>query len=303
MLAVLDYKLLQAFAMVIQEAGFEKASARIHITQSAISQRVKHLEDQLGQILLLRTTPPKATQAGKKVLKLYNQVTHLEDDFKTEVDPDGAGVFTSLPVGVNADTLDTWLFGALHPFLQQENVGLDLHLDDQDRTHRFLRDGKVLACISTRDKAIQGCRIEYIGEMVYGLYCSKPFAGRWFPDGLNLERLKKAPVLCFNRDDELNATIFQQIFNQVPTGMPVHYIPSSTLFIRLLKSGIAYGVLPEQQSRDLVQKGQIIDLAPTEKVMVRLYWHCWNLDSRLLKKLTKALLKGFRETKGSGFHA
>ena len=58
---MLDYKLLEAFAMVIIEGGFEKASRRLHLTQSAISQRVKLLEDQYGQILLKRTSPPEPT--------------------------------------------------------------------------------------------------------------------------------------------------------------------------------------------------------------------------------------------------
>jgi len=298
-----DYKLIQAYAMVIQESGFEKAAGKIHITQSAISQRVKQIEDQVGQILLLRMTPPVPTPAGKKILKLYHQVKHLEDDLKVSFEPDDKNAFTSVPIGVNADTLDTWFFDAIQPFLDKENVVLDLLVDDQEKTHGFLRDGKVLACVSTRKTAIQGCRIEQIGDMEYGLYCSKPFAKKWFPNGLNLNRLKNAPGICYTRDDNLNTQLLKKLFKNQSKSLakeiPMHYVPSSVMFINLLKNGIAYGVLPRQQSQALVDNNQIIDLAPGTKVKVKLYWHCWNLNSRLLQTFTTQLLKGFNQVKNN----
>ncbi len=288
-----DYKLLEAFAVVIREGGFERAAGKIHITQSAISQRVKQLEEQFGQVLLLRTSPPKPTEAGKKVLKLFNQVKHLEDDLMVTLEPDDKSSFTSIPVGINADTLDTWFLGAIQPFLEREKVVLDLFVDDQERTHRFLRDGKVLGCISTRNAAIQGCRIEHIGDVSYGLYCSRKFAQKWFPKGLELERLALAPIMCFTREDELSDKMFVQIFGARQEHLPTYYIPSSVIFTDLIKGGLAYGTLPEQQSRSLLEKGEIVDLAPDEKVKVKLYWHCWNLKSKLLQAFTEELLRGF----------
>lgn len=288
-----DYKLLEAFAMVVQEKGFEKAAQQIHITQSAISQRVKQLEEQFGQILLLRTSPPMPTQAGKKVIKLYNQVSHIEDDFKASVFQDENQTFTPFPLGINVDSLDTWFFSAVRDFLAREKILLDLFVDDQENTHRFLRDGKVLACISNRSTAIQGCRIEYLGFLTYGLYCSPDFAEKWFPNGLDLQDLKKAPGICFTRDDELNAMLFKQIFDTTPKELPTHYVPSTTVFIDLVRHGTGYGMLPMQHSLELVKKKQIVDLAPKHKVKVDLYWHCWNLNSKILKAFTREVLDKF----------
>ncbi len=294
-----DYKLIEAFALVIQEGGFERAASRLYITQSAISQRIKQLEEKFGQVLLQRTSPPTPTSAGKNVLKLYNQVMYLEDDFKQLLEPDESSSFTSIPVGVNMDSLDTWFYEAIHPFMERERVVLDLFVDDQEQTHRFLRDGKVLGCVSTRSSAMQGCRVEYIGEVAYGLYCSKNFAEKWFPDGLNKAQLSLAPSLCFTRDDELNYKIISQIFDTVPKQAPTNYVPSTLVFAELIRGGLAYGVLPEQQSRHLLESGEVVDLAPSEKVRVELYWHCWNLKSRLLNAFTEELLQGFGRQKMS----
>ena len=73
---MLDYKLLEALAQVVQSGGFDKAAQELHITQSAVSQRVKLLEGQTGQILLARTTPPRATEAGRNLLKHFRRNRH-----------------------------------------------------------------------------------------------------------------------------------------------------------------------------------------------------------------------------------
>ena len=68
-MADIDYKLLKALSVVVQEGGFEKASRVLHISQPAVSQRVKLLEEQTGQVLLTRTSPP----ASHSVRPPYDQ--------------------------------------------------------------------------------------------------------------------------------------------------------------------------------------------------------------------------------------
>ena len=74
---MLDYRLVEAFAAVLEERGFERAALRLRITQSAVSQRVKQLEDELGAVLIVRESPPRATQAGERLLRHYRQVLGL----------------------------------------------------------------------------------------------------------------------------------------------------------------------------------------------------------------------------------
>ena len=80
-----DYKLIEALAAVLQEGGFDRAAKALHLTQSAVSQRVKLLEEQTGQILLARTTPPQPTPAGQKLLKHSLQIKRLEDDLRDPI--------------------------------------------------------------------------------------------------------------------------------------------------------------------------------------------------------------------------
>ena len=290
---MLDYKLIEALAMVAREGGFDKAARNLYITQSAVSQRVKLLEELTGQILIARTTPPKATSAGQKLLKHYLKVKRLEEDLIGEMDEDETGNkgFTSIAVGINADSLAFWLLEAIHPFLLKERVLLDIRINDQEQTHRLLKDGEVMGCISTHEQPMQGCRIEYIGCMNYRMMATPEFAAQWFPNGLAIEDVRRAPALIFDRQDELLHKLLHRALEKVPASIPSHYVPSVEKYAEFIALGLAYGMLPDQQSTFLIHSGKMVDLAPDYHVPVKLYWHCWNLKSDLLEKLTQHLIR------------
>jgi len=287
---MLDYKLIEALARVAQEGGFDKAAKVLCITQSAVSQRVKLLEELTGQVLIVRTTPPQATLAGQKFLKHYLQVKRLEDDLMGKMNAPEGKDFTPIAVGVNADSLAFWLFEAIHPFLLEEKVLLDIRVDDQEQTHRMLKDGEVMGCISIQEQPMQGCRIEYIGRMNYRMLATPEFAARWFPDGLQIKDVLRAPALIFDRHDELLYKLLYQAIGKVPAAIPTHYVPSVEKYAEFICLGHAYGTLPDQQGTPLIQSGRMVDLLPGIHVPVKLYWHCWNLKSDVLEKLTRNLI-------------
>ncbi len=287
---MLDYKLIEALARVAQDGGFDKAAGSLHITQSAVSQRVKLLEEQIGQILIARTTPPRITSAGRNLLKHYLQVRQLEADLFKEMDNQADKGYTSIAVALNADSLATWFLAAMRSFVFEEGVLLDLRVDDQEQTHRLLKDGDVVGCISTKDQPLQGCRIDYLGQMNYHLLAAPEFAKKWFPAGLTVADAHHAPAVIFNRKDELHYKLFHLAFGEMPENLPASYIPSAEKFQDFMIMGLGYGMLPLQQSEPLLRTGSLVHLAPGHHVPVKLYWHCWNLKSSLLVKFTKELI-------------
>jgi LysR family transcriptional regulator (chromosome initiation inhibitor) len=285
-----DYKLIEAMAEVVRQGGFEKAAAKMCLTQSAVSQRVRQLEEQAGQILLTRSVPPAVTDAGKWFLAHYLQVRHLEEDLanRTAFGQDGRPV--TLSVGVNADSLATWFPKAVAPMLKDGKILLDIRVDDQEQTHKLLKSGTVCGCISTLDRAIQGCRIFEIGTMAYKLLCTKDFARRWFPSGVTIEAVSKAPAVIFNLKDELHDKMLTTVFDTAPKDMPVTYVPSSETFVDFIAMGLGYGVVPLAQGGHLMEKGILIPLIPGLTIDIRLFWHCWNLKSPLIESFTRTLL-------------
>jgi LysR family transcriptional regulator (chromosome initiation inhibitor) len=284
-----DYKLIEALAMVSREGSFDKAAKALYITQSAVSQRVKLLEEFMGQVLIARTTPPQVTLAGRKLLKHYLQVKRLEDDLTEEIGNPATGGFASLAVGINADSLALWVLEAIHPFLLEEQVLMEIRVEDQEQTHRLLKDGEVIGCISSQENPMQGCQIEYLGQMTYRMFAAPRFAAQWFTNGFTLENVYKAPALIFDRKDDLHHKYLNQVLGKVPATLPAHYLPSVEKYGEFIILGHAYGLLPHQQSAPLLHTDQLVDLLPDSHVSVKLYWHCWSLKSRLLEKFTQQL--------------
>ena len=291
-----DYKLLEAFAAVLREGGFDKAAKVLHLTQSAISQRLRLLEEQTGQILLARSTPPAPTRAGQQLLKHFLQVKQLEEDFRQEMGAGETHDWTSLALGINADSLATWFPRAILPFLRDSNILLDIRVDDQDQTHRLLKEGEVMGCVSTQEQAMQGCRVTYLGCMHYRAWATPSFAATWLPRGLaDQETGKHAPIILFNRKDEVHHRLFKELWGLVPAPLPTHYAPSSEQFAHWIAAGIGYGMLPDQQSTSARKRDLLIEVAPGHSVPVNLYWHCWNIQSPSLLRLTTHLVREARQ--------
>ncbi len=286
---MLDYKLIEALALVAQNRGFDKAAHALHITQSAVSQRIRLLEEQIGLIVVARTTPPRITSAGRSLLKHYLQVKQLEDDLFGEMDRQTDKGFTSMAVALNADSLATWFPDAMKCFVLEEGILLDIRVDDQEQTHQLLKDGDVLGCISTKDQPLQGCRMDYLGRMNYHMLATPEFAKKWFPAGLTIADAWRAPAIIFNRKDELHHKLFQLALGEIPHAIPTNYIPSAEKFADFMAMGLGYGMLPFQQSEPFIRTGRLINLAPDYTVPVKLYWHCWNLKSKLLVRFSQQL--------------
>lgn len=286
-----DYKLLEALACVIQEQGFDKASRKLHITQSAVSQRIKLLEDQSGQVLVTRTVPPRTTRDGKQLLKHFLQVKSLEAEFERTLETKGKKSFQVFPIGINADSLATWFFPAISGFLKEWNILLDLKVDDQDETRKMLKNGEVSGCISSEKSPVQGCSVTGIGTMTYRLAAAKSFVERYFPGGLDEQAVKMAPAVVFNRKDDLQDAFFKKYFKKPVQQFPVNYVPSSEKFAYMILEGLAYGMIPDLQGLDHIRSGRLVDLVPSCHVKVKLYWHRWNLNSKFLDDFSRAIVK------------
>ncbi len=287
---MLDYKLLEALVSVVQEGGFDKAAQSLCLTQSAVSQRIKQLEEQIGQTIIARTNPPKATKAGQKIVKHFLQIRRLEDDLFESIAPQDYKEFVTLSIGTNRDCLATWLHEALQGFLNDNKVVIEFCAADQEQTHRLMRDGDVMGCISVKNQAMQGCKIEYLGKMKYWLVAAPAFISKWFSKGISYNSIQQAPLIRFDRKDEMHIQFFQNVMDNIPDQLPTYFLPSTRTYAEFIYTGLAYGLLPEQECRDLLATGGLVNLFPNTPLYVELYWHCWNLKSKLLEKFSKHLV-------------
>jgi LysR family transcriptional regulator (chromosome initiation inhibitor) len=224
------------------------------------------------------------------MVKHFHQVKRLEEDLLAFMPSAIPGTHGVLAVGINGDSLATWFLNAIGEFLKREKVVLDLRSDDQEQTHRLLKEGEVMGCISARDRPVQGCRMDYLGRMTYRMLASPSFVSRWFPDGAGPAAAGRAPIVVFNRVDELHHHFFRELYRQPLDRFNAHYLPSSEQFVDFIAAGHAYGMLPDLQSGPLTASGRLVEIVPGRTVSVDLYWHCWNLRSGLTERFSAHLI-------------
>ncbi|MCI4064241.1 LysR family transcriptional regulator ArgP [Micromonospora sp. R77] len=285
-----DSTQLRTLAAVVGEGSFERAARVLHVTQSAVSQRIRALEVTVGQVLVRRGRPCRITEAGRPLLRLASQLQLLESEALAEARgpltgaPDG----TRVAVAVNADSLATWFVGALARVPAELALLFDVHQDDQDHSAELLRDGSVLAAVTAQREAVQGCRVRRLGAMRYRALAAPALARRWFADGPTAEAFATAPVLVFDRKDRI-----QHRFMHAVTGRdldpPTHYLPSVPAFSEAVRRGLGWALIPEPLARADFAAGVCVDLDPTRHVDVPLYWQHWRLESTVLDALTTAV--------------
>ncbi|MFJ3393197.1 LysR family transcriptional regulator ArgP [Leifsonia aquatica] len=274
---------LKTLAAVIDHGTFERAAVALHVTPSAVSQRVKALEEQTGRVLVRRTKPIEPTEAGRVLLRLARQVALLEAEAAAELDAAG-GAATTIPLVVNADSLATWVLPALASL---PDLVFDLTLDDQEHTLDRLRDGTAMAAIGSDPDAVQGCTVSPLGAMVYRPVASPAFVERWAPEGWTPEAAAVAPMLVFDRKDALQDRYLARF---APTARPPRqYVPASTEFVRAAELGLGWGMLPDLQTAGHLAAGRLTVLDDTGEEAVALHWHQWSMRSAALTAVADAI--------------
>ncbi|WP_114240464.1 LysR family transcriptional regulator ArgP [Dyella sp. C9] len=281
---------LAAFAAVLDEGSFDGAARRLSLTPSAISQRIKALEDQLGQVLILRRTPCTATPAGVRLLRRVQQLRLLEaetlQDFHVDAD---SSTPSTVPIAVNADSLATWLLAALASLHTRDGLLFDVRVEDQDHSTDLLRDGSVLGAITAIARPLPGCSVKKLGVMRYLPVATPAFVKKHFARGLDATALAQAPMLVFNRKDALQWRFIHGV-TRARLAPPMHYLPSSTAFVEGAALGLGWAMAPESMLLQPFADGQLKPIAPNRWLDVPLYWQHWAIRSATLSMVTETLL-------------
>ena len=293
-MSTFDPDALECLAAIVEEGGFERAAVRLSITQSAVSQRLRSLEVQVGTVLIVRSRPLRPTSAGRLLLKHALQTRLLRADLQRDLKdlaPGGAGNggdVERISIAINADSIATWALGALSE-LARRGLGLEIITDDQDFTIEWLREGRVLGCVTTLKQALRSCKMVPLGAMRYVAVAETAYAAAHCPDGLSPHNFRHVPFIAFNRKDDLQGEFIAHVFHLKHVALSQLYVPSSEGQVSAVLAGWGVSVLPELQVREHLRSGRLVNLAPGHVLPVDLYWHCWNLDSVVLDGLTAAL--------------
>jgi LysR family transcriptional regulator (chromosome initiation inhibitor) len=287
---VLDYSALRAVSAVVQTGSFEKAASVLNVTPSAVSQRVKQLEERLGAVLIARGNPCTATKQGEWLCRHMENVGMLEDELFKQlpalVDPAEPRQKTTLHIATNADSLETWFVAAASKFASRSDYLLNIAVEDQDHTAEWLAQGRVVAAVTSLEKPIQGCRRVPLGALRYHATASPDFISRYFARGVSREAINNAPALTFNQKDRLQSRWIRQTLGE-DLPHPTHWLPSTQSFVDASLSGMGWGMNPIQHVREHLESGRLVELIPNTPLDIPLYWQINRLAADRLADLTR----------------
>ncbi|WP_306131176.1 LysR family transcriptional regulator ArgP [Roseivivax marinus] len=297
-----DYAALRAVAAVVRTGSFERAAASLNVTPSAVSQRVKHLEERLGAVLIERGIPCTATDKGLSLCRHMDRVGMLEKDLMAQLPelagPEGAGQQVTLNIATNADSLGTWFLEAIASFTKASDYLVNVAIDDEDHTADWLRRGRVLAAVTSLERTVQGCRVTPLGALRYQATASPDFVARYFPDGLTEEAFQRAPALTFNQKDRLQNVWACEVFGH-DMSFPTHWLPSTQSFLEGSLAGMGWALNPAQLARPHLERGDLVELLPGKMLERHLFWQINRLAADQLRELSQSILSVARQELGS----
>lgn len=283
---MLDPAQLAALAAVHRRGSFELAAAELHVTPSAISQRIKALEERTGTLLIRRGQPCTATDPGLRLIRHHDEIALLETTLAADLPGLAPGPAT-LRIAVNADSLATWVIPAL---ARTEGLLFDLVIDDQDVSQDWLRRGEVVAAITAHPGPLQGCDTLPLGALRYRATAAPAYVARWFPGGVTTEALARAPALTFSDKDRLQERwIAAHVAQARRLAFPTHRIASSQAFVDACLAGLAWGMNPEPLVAAPLGDGTLVELLADTPLDVALHWQFTRLAAPALRPVTEAI--------------
>ncbi|RQR46494.1 ArgP/LysG family DNA-binding transcriptional regulator [Burkholderia sp. Bp9126] len=292
----IDPKHSSAFIEVIEAGSFERAARMLHITPSAVTQRIRALEAKIGAPLIIRGRPCRPTVNGSHLLKYLRQISILDADLIGNLAA-LQNQRSSVSIALNSDSLGTWFFHALPKIFIEELFTLDLIVEDEDRTFSLLQSGMVIGCISTQSTPMRGCSVSALGSMRYRLIASQSFCDRWFQTGFTRSSARKAPVVAYSRRDTVQFHYLREHLGLQTGSYVCHYVPGAHDHFAAVLHGIGYALVPELLfggSAKLSSKG-LVDLEPRHPVDITLYFHAWDTQSKIIATLCGRIVDTARQ--------
>ncbi|GAA3275360.1 LysR family transcriptional regulator ArgP [Streptomyces lavendulae subsp. grasserius] len=298
MMDELPLEQVRTLLAVVDEGTFDAAASALHVTPSAVSQRVKSLEQRTGRVLLMRTKPVRPTESGEVVIRFARQLARLERDARAELGmgaADGLGP-VRLPMAVNADSLATWFLPALTRVPQDPPVCFELYREDEGHTTALLREGQVMAAVTSSPDPVAGCTVRALGLVRYLAVASPGFAARHLT-GAPARDLCEAPLIVFDRRDELQDAFVRGLTDGASGASRArHHLPTSEGFRDAVAAGLGWGLVPQTQADPLIRSGRLLELAPDRPLDVPLYWQQWKLDSPALALVARVVAESAQES-------
>lgn len=289
---MIDYRAIEALFAVHELQSFEAGAKKLHITQSAISQRIKGLETSYGEPLLIRVYPYQLTDLGKKLITHYKKICLLEEDLLQNL---GSIAKPRIAIALNRDSIETWFLKLIQEKDLFNHLLLEIIGDDQELTLGYLKNGQVSACLSTVDQEILGGECAFVGNMEYLLVATPAFKKSYFSKKSSKKCLLEATAVKFDQNDHMHEAYVEKFFGMDGHALNFQVIPSVRGFKQVIMEGYGYGLVPRITIEEELKKNELVEIFPGKTSNVFLYWHYWAVQSEFYRRFNAEMISYIRE--------
>ena len=229
---------LRTLQEIVDQGSFESAARALHISPSAVSQRLNAMEKQIGTVLVIRSKPVSLTEMGEVALKSARQLTLLLAEANRELTRLAA---LKLPIALNGDLLTTWALPALAEFTHKHDTQFDIRRADESHAIELLARGDVALAITTQRAPLNGCEVSPARStpLLSGrdTRICLPLVSRWCYG----RRIRQAPVIAtlIKMTHSRNAS-YADMHAESSTHLGTVF-PASHDFLRAIGLGMGWG--------------------------------------------------------------
>ncbi len=248
---------LQAFIAIAKCKTVHGAADVVHLTQTAVTQRIRTLEAKLKTSLFTRTRRGMLlTPEGEALLRYCHAVHEIEGEALAQIK--GAGVETEIQMAISGPTsiMHSRIMPQCFPLLKKfPHLLLQFDINDVESGAKKLRNGFVQLAVVPREEVAPEMMSKLLKSERYVLVCSKQWKNRKLHDIIQHER-----IVDFDHSDQLTYQYLKH-FNLLESARhDRHFANRTEGLAMMLMAGLGYGLLTTEFSKPYLDKGQLIML-------------------------------------------
>lgn len=279
-----DYELLIQLAEIGTVRGTAKA---ILISQPAVSQRLKYIEQYFGEQIFIRTAKRlQLTPSGELILAHARRVVEEELAIKNKLAATSEEVRGTLSIACSTVISQRYLPKVLAKFMKKyPKVTVDLVTGTSSDIKNDYNNYHISI---VRGEAIKGLENTLLFEDPLYIFDTEPFTKG---------EIKKRPLISFKSEDGLEEVINHWVANQnkidAVQQISVDQIETCKQF---MKQGLGMAILPWSVSESLIEAYPHLPLRMDNEMMKRQTWLCYQREFKYLPQVESFLELMLEET-------
>ncbi len=261
---------LVTFTTVISEGSMTAAAEKLYLTQPAVSQQIRNLEEETGVELLVRgTRQARATIQGQLLYEYAKKIIALTQQAQVAIQTIGEGVQGSLRIGT-LNSLGLYILGPLVGTFLRHNAKINMALMYEDGVSIFkaLEKGELDAAILPEVEAEYGLKPvgleirELMKDEVWLVASNKEMG---LPQSISVKELNLKPFVRFSeRNSSFSEKLRLELVRQNIKLKPVFESNNVGTIKKVIESGLGWGFLPSHSIKKQVRAGRLINVEVTD---------------------------------------